>query len=196
VKRDRCFFGFAVLLFVIAGGPIAAQTLGPLEGNWQGGSQRLVFAGNKMFIGNEYGGSGEFEFVMVRQVTNREIYIYENYDDEDAVMYYKVRGNVLLLYETEEDYEAETGMVVFARMGNIKKSPLEGVWEGDDSLIEFSGNIIIIDEGDACEFSYTDKQMQFDGDELYYRLRGNTLLLYEDREDYQADTGEMIFAKK
>jgi hypothetical protein len=194
MKRDRCFFGFAVLLFAIAGSTIAAQTLGPLEGNWQGGSQQLIFTGNKMFVGDEYGENGEFEFLMVRQVTNREIYIYE--DDEDEVMYYKLRGNVLLLYETEEDYEAETGMVVFARMGNIKKSPLEGVWEGDDSLIEFSGNMMIIDESEACEFSYTDKQMQFDGEELYYRLRGNTLLLYEDREDYQTDTGEMIFAKK
>jgi hypothetical protein len=195
--KRKVFFGFVVLLFVIiAGSTIAAQTLGPLEGSWQGGSQRLIFTGNKMFIGDEYGGSGEFEFMMVRQVTNREIYVYEYYEDEDEVMYYKVRGNVLFLYETDENYEAETGMVVFARMGNIKKSPLEGVWEGDDSLIEFSGNIIIIDERDACEFSYTDKQMQFDGEELYYRLRGNTLLLYEDREDYQADTGEMIFAKK
>jgi hypothetical protein len=194
--KQKVFFGFVLILFVIiANSTIAAQTPGPLDGSWQGGRQRLVFTGNKMFIGDEYGG-GEFEFRTVRRITNREIRLYEYYDDEDEVIYYKFRGNVLSLYETEEDYEAETGMMVFARMGNAGESPLEGMWEGDDSLIEFSGNMMIIDESDACEFSYTDKQMQFNGEELYYRLRGNTLLLYENSEDYQADTGKLVFAKK
>jgi hypothetical protein len=197
--KRKVFFGFVALLFVIAArSTITAQTVGPLEGNWQGGSQRLIFTGNKMFVGDEYGDSGEFEFIMVQQVTKREIYVFEDYNSEDEyeVMYYKLRGDVLSLYETEEDYDAETGMVVFARMGNIKKSPLEGVWEGDDSLIEFTGNMMIIDESDACEFSYTDNRVQFRDEELYYKLRGNTLFLYEARGDYQADTGEMIFAKK
>jgi hypothetical protein len=192
VKRNGCFFGFSVLVFVLAvNGALAAQTLGPLEGDWQGGRQRLVFTGNRMFVGDEYGEDDEFEFLMVRQVTNREIRVFESSEDEDEAMYYKLRGNALFLYETEEDYNAETGRMVFARIGNVGKSPLEGVWEGDDDiLIEFTGNMVIFDKTDAYEFSCTDKQLQFSDESWSYTISGGTLSLII------PDEGKYVFARK
>jgi hypothetical protein len=134
-----------------------------------------------MFIGDEYDRDGEFEFIMIREVTKREIRIFEAYDDEeyeDEVMYYKLRGGVLFLYESEEDYNAETGSTVFAKIANIKKSPLEGVWEGADEIrIEFTGNMMIFDERDTYEFSYTDRQIQFSDEEWGYQISGKTLSL-------------------
>jgi hypothetical protein len=176
MKRNGYFFGFVVLLFaLITNSTIAAQTVGSLEGSWQGGMQRLVFIGDRMFWGED----DEFEFLMVREVTNREIRIFERYGDEDEdVMYYKLRGGVLFLYEDEENYNAETGSLVFAKIANIKKSPLEGVWEGDDEIrIEFTGNMMILDERETYEFSYTNKQIQFSDEEWDYQISGKTLSL-------------------
>jgi hypothetical protein len=172
-------------------GTITAQTLGSLEGAWQGGRQRLVFTGNKMFVGDEYGEDDEFEFLMIRQVTNREMRVFESSEDEDEAMYYKIRGNALFLYETEDDYNTETGMMVFARIGNVGKSPLEGVWEGDDDiLIEFAGNMVIFDETEAYEFSYTNKQIQFANESWGYTISGGTLSLII------PDEGNYVFARK
>ena len=191
MKRNGCFFGFIVFLFgVIVTSTIAAQTPGPLEGCWQGGRQRLIFFGNRMFVGDEYDEEGEFDSIMIRQVTKREIYISSSYEDEEEAMYYKLRGNILFLYETEEDYNGETGMLVFARIANISKSPLEGVWEGDDIQIEFTGNMMIFDESDTYEFTYTNKQIQFADENWDYQISGGTLLLSI------PDEGEYVFAKK
>ncbi|MDR2786414.1 MAG: hypothetical protein LBB83_10935 [Treponema sp.] len=192
MKRYGYFFGFTVLLFaLIVNGTVAAQTLASLEGSWQGASQRLVFTGSRMFMGEVYGEDGEFDFVEVRQVTNREIFILADYDfEEDEVMYYRLRGNVLFLYLTEENYKAETEMLVFARIANVGKSPLEGVWEGDDAKFEFTGNMIIVDETAAFEFSYTDEQIQFAGENWDYHISGETLLLVI------PDEGRYFFTKK
>lgn len=194
MKRNGYFFGFAVLLFtLIVNSTIAAQTLGPLEGRWQAGRQRLIFTGSRMFMGDPYGEDDEFEFVMVRQVTSREIHIAGDYDyDPDSeVMYYRIGENVLFLYETEENYNGETGVVVFARIANAGKSPLEGVWEGDDARFEFTGNMVIVDdETTAFEFSYTDKQIRFAGENWDYYLSGETLSLVI------PDEGRYTFTKK
>jgi hypothetical protein len=191
MKRNGCFFGFIVFLFaVIANSTIAAQVPGSLEGYWQGGRQRLIFLGSRMFVGDEYDNDGEFNSLMIRQVTNREIRIFYPHEDEDEVMYYKLRGNILFLYETEEDYNGETGTLVFARIANISKSPLEGVWEGDDIQIEFTGNMMIFDETDTYEFAYTNKQIQFADENWDYQISGGTLLLnISNNEEY-------VFVKK
>jgi hypothetical protein len=146
-----------------------------------------------MFIGDEYDRDGEFEFIMIREVTKREIRIFEEYaygGEDEELMYYKLRGDVLFLYENEDDYNAETGSMVFARIANIKKSPLEGVWERDGARIEFTGNMMILDETETYEFSYTDKQIQFPGENWDYQISGKTLSLNI------PDEGKYDFAKK
>jgi hypothetical protein len=179
------------MLALAVNGVLAAQTLGSLEGDWQGGMQRLIFTGNRMFMGDGSGGDGEFGFLTVRRVTNREIRVFKSSEDEDEVLYYRIRGNVLFLYETEEDYDAETGMMVFAKIGNIAKTPLEGVWEGaDDIRVEFTGNMVIFGEIDSYEFSYTDKQIQIDDENWDYAISGETLSLII------PDEGKYVFAKK
>ncbi|MDR1144134.1 MAG: hypothetical protein LBK77_07980 [Spirochaetaceae bacterium] len=152
----------------------------PFEGAWEEESSgdELVFIGNLALFSDD----GDNWDIAVFSHDSARLYLLEDGMEESAYVY-SISGNTLRL---TDDVNEE---LVFTRAAGQTgtKTELEGTWnvevEGESFTMLFRKNFVILMElEEAVMFSLKNGRIAILGEEIFYTLSGDTLVISDENE--------------
>jgi hypothetical protein len=184
MKNMKKLFAIGMLLTgVFAFADPSAQTglgITPFEGTWEEESSgnELVFIGNLALFSDD----GDNWDVAVFSHDGARLYLLEDGMEESAYVYF-ISGNTLRLID---DVNEE---LVFTRSAGQTgaKTELEGTWgievDGESFTMLFRKNFMILMElEEAVMFSLKNGRIAMFGEEIFYTLSGDTLVISDENE--------------